>query len=326
MANSPFTPTSTVSKTPVTVQAPLSDADILANMKTNAPWNYKMYLSMNPSQQATLIKWAREASSGNPPTAQEIAKDTYSWDQTQLWTSQQVNLFNMSFTNPGEYKAEQAAAQNAIANLIKTNGLNPDQATIDKATTEAFLQGWGANDPRILDLLTNNSSFNTSGTLTGKAGTAQSDFMTIAANYGIPLPKDPTQLSNFIKSALGPLGEQGFEQYAKEQAKLIYPFMSAYIDAGGTVKSYLTPYATDIANTLDISPDAINWQDPKWQSLIVKTDPSKPGLNLPASRTDVMTKLKTDVQYGYDNTKQAKQQAYTIGAQLAERFGNRAAG
>lgn len=300
----------------------LSDEAILANMKATAPWLWKMWNdpSMTPEQKATFIKWGRMSASGTPPTDKEIATDTYAWDTTQIWTANQAAKFELSFTNPGEYKSQLKKAQDEITRLITLNGLNPDQGAIDTAVNESFLQGWGSNDPRILETLVGKSNLNPSTALTGKAGVAQTDILGIADAYGIPLPKDPNQLQSFIKSALGSLGNQGFTQYAKDQAKILFPWMTSAIDAGVTPKDYLTPMMTNVAKTLGINSADIDTTAPKWQNLFTQVD--KTGARVPASYGWIDKTVKTDSQYRYDYSPEGRKQGAEFASGFKSMFGN----
>lgn len=296
---------------------PVSDAQILADMKVNAPWNYALYTSpqATDAQRKQLLIWGHMSQQGHTPTPEEVAAATYSWPQTQLWTANQNAKFQESFTQPGQYKDELATAQRQIADLIKQNGLNPDQATIDKAVTESFLQGWGKDDPRILEQLTKGSTLNTTNP-TGAVATALDSFKQIAQQYAIPLPKDPAQLDTFIKNAVGPNGTvDDFTNYAKSIAKAQFPWMAAAIDKGVQPSAYLTPFATNIANTLDIPAASIDWQDPKYSSLLTKAD------GTPATFADAIAKVKTDPQYRYDYTSQAKSDAYNLATSIKQQFG-----
>jgi len=218
----------------------------------------------------------------------------------------------------------------SVTPIVNELGLKLSQDQLSKIATQAYENGWTSTD-QIKAAAEAEYHYDPNAKIPGGTiGKTISDMTAIANNYGIPLPKDPTQVENFIKGiiapgnqnpALGGNAEQIFTQYAKDQAKAIYPWMSAAIDAGIAPKTYLTPFATNIANTLDISSDQVNWQDPKWQSLLVKTDPSKPGVSTPANFSDVINKIKTDPQYGYDYTNQAKTDAANLASQIKQMFG-----
>lgn len=300
----------------------LTDAQILANLKVSAPWLYATYTSpaFTPEQKKVFVGWARDAAAGKAPTPQQMAAQTYNWPITQIWNDNQRAMFQKSLENPGQYKADLAATQTDIDQLIKTKGLTVDKNTRDRAVNQVLLQGMNLSDPRVIELLTGTYKYGSGLPATGQVSKTIADYGAIAANYGIPLPADPVKMTEFIKGAIGPNGnEQSFTDYAKNIAKAQYPWMSAQIDAGVTPKAYLTPYATHIANTLDLSPDAINWQDPKWSSLLTTKDAK--GVSTPSTFNDVLLKVKTDPQYRYDFTTQAKSDAYDLGSKLKSMFG-----
>ena len=165
-----------------------------------------------------------------------------------------------------------------------------------------------------------NTSTDTTSTDSGAIGKAKTDFATIAADYGIPLPNDPAQMQKFVDGAIGPGGsEDAFTQYAKAQAQLQFPWMATAIQNGATVKGYLQPYTTQIANTLGISEDAINWTDPKWQSVVAKKAPD--GTTVPQTADQALQTIKTDPRFGYNQTTQAKNDAYDAVQAIGQMFG-----
>ena len=308
----------------------VTEKDILADMAVTAPWLYKQYLDprTTDAQRKTFLKWGKEAAAGTPATPQEIAADTYSWDTTQTWTANQVAQYQKSFTNPGQFQAEMDAKKTELDSLIQQKGLKIDSATYDKALNETFMMGYQISDPRVVSLLTNTYHYDATATdpnavpVVNQATKSLSSFAQIAAAYGIPMPKDATKIDAFVQAAIGPNGTtENFLEYAKAQAKILYPFMGSAIDAGATVKGYLQPYATQIENTLDLLPGSINWQDSKWQSLVAKPDPAKPGLSTPQNMNEILTTIKTDPQYGYDKTMTAKNSAYDLAANIKQHFG-----
>lgn len=233
--------------------------------------------------------------------------------------------------DPATYDAGvKGILDSAVTPIINELGLQLSPESLKKVAEDAYTNGWTSTD-QIKAAVQAQYHYDPNAKIPGGTlGKTISDMASIASNYGIPLPKDPAQMESFIKGiiapgnqnpALGGNAEQIFTQYAKEQSKALYPWMSAAIDAGIAPKTYLQPFATNIANTLDISPDQVNWQDPKWQSLLVKTDPGKPGVSTQANMSDVINKIKTDPQYGYDYTNQAKGEAANLAAQIKQMFG-----
>ena len=303
---------------------PLTDSQILASLKTTAPWLYKTYTSpaFTAAQKKLFVGWARAAAAGKAPTAQQMAAQTYNWPITQLWNDNQRTMFQKSFENPGQYKSDLAATQTDVDELIRTKGLKVDKTTRDKAINEVLLQGMNLTDPRVIQLLTGTYQYDAAPTTapTGKVASSLSEFQKTASDYGIPLPTDPTQMTDFVKGAIGPNPDpNAFTEYAKGQAKLLYPWMSGALDAGGTVKNYLQPYATTIANTLGIAPDSIDWTDPKWSSVVAKKDPT--GVSVPQTLDQTLATIRTDPRFGFDASMKGKNEAYDLASGLKSMFG-----
>ena len=235
-------------------------------------------------------------------------------------------------TDPATYNAGVNGVLTSSVNPVATElGIQLSPDALNSVAEQAYINGWTSTD-QIKSALVSQYHYNPLATADqgGTLGKTIADLSAIASNYGIPLPKDPTQIESFIKQivapgnqnpALGGNAEEIFTEYAKNQATALYPWMSSAIANGISVKSYLTPYQTQIANTLDISPDSINWQDPKWQGLINIPDPTKSGQTIQANMNQVMKTIKTDPQYGWNYTNAAKTQASDFASQLKTMFG-----
>ena len=230
-------------------------------------------------------------------------------------------------TDPGTYKENVTKLLNdSIIPTATRLGIKLDDTSLQTIAETVYKNGWSSSQSLIENAITSQFHYDPKAAAAlagaGKSpGCAVSqtaaDFASIASDYGITLPKDPAQMDAFIKGAIGANGtENSFKDWAKQQAIHAYPFLADAINAGSTVKGYLGNYATNIANTLDLAPDAINWSDPKWQSLVNPIGATKlPNLN------DVLTTVKTDPKYGYDQTMGAKNNAYDLAANIKRTFG-----
>ena len=235
-------------------------------------------------------------------------------------------------TDPATYKQNvQYTLESSIIPSARRLGIKLDDATLSKIAEDVYKNGWSGSanlidnailsqyhyDPKAAD------AFSASGkSAGGEVSKTTSDFAQIAYDYGIPLPKDPAQMEEFIKSAVGPGGsEQSFTDYAKAQAKIQFPWMAASIDAGVTPKAWLTPIATQIGNTLDIPASQIDWTDPKWQGVLSTPDAKNPGIHTPNNINTILTKVKNDPAFGYDYTQGAKNDAYALGASIRQMMG-----
>ena len=227
----------------------------------------------------------------------------------------------------GQKKSDIGTYNQNVSNVLNdtvipaanTLGVKLDQATLQKIAEDSYTNGWTTVN-QINSAILAQKEF-----IPGKAATISSgaigktnaDFSKIANEYGITLPNDPTQLDAFIKGAVGPGGDEtAFTEWCKQQAIKAYPFLKDPITAGSTVSGYFGNYATNIANTLGIPASSINWSQPKWQSLVNPIGATEaPNLN------DVLYKVKTDPQYGYDKSPTAINDAYDLAAKIKGIFG-----
>lgn len=140
-----------------------------------------------------------------------------------------------------------------------------------------------------------------------------------AADYAIPLSDAAVQQWG-QKIIGGEATEEEFNAYLSEQAKSMFPSLSVALDRGITVRQYVDPYVQIAADTLEIPPDQINIADPKWLRAINQTDP-KTGDRTSMTLTEWQDTLRQDPTYGWDKTKQARQQATQLSTSVLKTFG-----
>ncbi len=306
-----------------------ADAAILKTLQTEHP-QWAQWVLQNPELKKTILAWAKIPGG---PTQEQIDAAVYPTKLVQDYNSIQQRLDKIQALSPGEYKYEVDQAGKWVDQEIASQGINVSFDNRQKLIDATLNNGWAQGSKNLRDAVAGYydastttvgsavGAKNVSSATSGTAATAMADFAKIAADYGVPVPTDPTKLNDFVKQAIGSNGsEQAFTDYAKAQAIQLYPWMKATLEAGGTVKGWLQPIATQLANTLDTTPDAINWQDPKWSGLISSFDP-KTGISAPRNINDILTTVKTDPKYGYDQTMTAKNNAYDLAASIKQTFG-----
>ena len=247
------------------------------------------------------------------------------------WLGSQGNYVRSAIieqkTNPGTYNQNvDTVLQSSIIPAATKLGINLSSDSLKIIAQNIYNHNWQADSVAIDNAIIAQYHFvpgaadklSFDGKSLGGLVSAETEkFTSIASDYGITLPKNPAQMEEFIKGAIGPNGtEQDFTDWAKQQAIHAYPFLADALTRNSTVKGYLGNYATNIANVLDIPVDSISWADPKWQSLVNPVGATKlPNLN------EVLTSIKLDPKYGYDNTVAAKNDAYDMAAKIKATFG-----
>lgn len=155
-----------------------------------------------------------------------------------------------------------------------------------------------------------------------RAGTiqnAQAELGGVAADYGVPLG-DRVAFSWASRIAAGQATTDGFQAWARNQAKRAYPPLAEDIDAGMTVREIADPYLQIAQQTLGIDPNRVKLNDPKWSAALQSRD-DKGKITGPMTTLDWQRKLMEDPAYGFDHTAQAQAAATQLVEQLGDAFG-----
>lgn len=142
----------------------------------------------------------------------------------------------------------------------------------------------------------------------------------IAKRYGVTLAEET--FNSFVnRIAVGDETMDSFQDYALNIAKALYPSVAAQFDAGRTFDDITSPFRQIAASTLEISPESIDFSDPKWVTPIVYQPDPKTGEQRLMNLSEWGRELRTNKAYGYEFTNQAKQQAYSVVETLGNLFG-----
>lgn len=139
----------------------------------------------------------------------------------------------------------------------------------------------------------------------------------LAGRYAVPLSEQA--MDTYAEQiASGTIVQADFENILRNQAKGLYPSLSAEIDRGLDVATITDPYRQVAASTLGISGELVNFADPKWNAALNFDD---------GKGRRMMTlyewgrHLRTEEQYGYDRTPDARNKAYEMVDRLGRAFG-----
>lgn len=132
-----------------------------------------------------------------------------------------------------------------------------------------------------------------------------------AEDYMIPLsPTDQGQWKG---------KEKDFAEFAREQAKGLFPTFAPAIDQGILPKALLGPYTAMAKNMLGpgVQPD---WNDPKWRAAIDGARTDK-GLPAPMTLSQWRDHIINTKEFGYEYTPQAHAVARQLVSDLHEAMG-----
>jgi len=98
-------------------------------------------------------------------------------------------------------------------------------------------------------------------------------------------------------------------------AKATHFQLAPQLDAGLTLAEIFSSYRDTAANTLELAPESISFNDPKFREAF--GGPNTP----PPTLGEWETMLRTDPKYGFEKTKKAKRDAVSMAMTIAKMFG-----
>ena len=271
----------------------------------------------------------------NDPVIGPILKQAAAnnWDNSQLFgaihkspkalawwthTSDTARGFDAeAVLDPAAHRQKITAQATQIAALAQADGITLDPNRVQQMAAQSLRLGW--NDQQVKNALAAEYHYNPAG-----ANALAQKVKGIMNAYLVPQSDSAIQSwTRQLMSAADPTAaENNIVAYAKEQAKSMFPALSAYLDSSpdANVQTYIDPYKQVAAQTLGIDPASIDFTQPKWNSLINQVDP-KTGQRTALSLADAQTKIRTDPPYGYGTSLQGKSDAADLGKSLSSAFG-----
>jgi hypothetical protein len=150
-----------------------------------------------------------------------------------------------------------------------------------------------------------------------RAGSTGRDVQRLATDYGVPLSE--ATMDRWMNDLIdGKVTTDDYTNYLRQQATSLYPTLANEIGRGVTVKTYADPYKEIAAKTLGLSPEEIDFSDPKWNVALNFDDgKGRRAMNL----FEWKEFIRSDERYGYDRTPEAQDKAYDMVSRLGRMFG-----
>lgn len=178
-----------------------------------------------------------------------------------------------------------------------------------------FALAGGASDQQIMqEAVGQFTKGSPSGNLPGVVGNNATAVKTTASQYAVPLSDDQARFFA-VGLSTGATSQAVVDDFMRDQAKSMYPYLTTYLDAGYTVKQFADPYIQQAANELEINPASIDLTDPKWGRVL------QPHNDAPMTLYDWQRTYRTDPSYGWDKTTGARTTAAQFTSSLAKTFG-----
>lgn len=153
----------------------------------------------------------------------------------------------------------------------------------------------------------------------GQIGDEMATLRGQANNYGLPM-SDQSLFSYAAQIAGGQLTTEDFNAYVQNQAASLYPTIAPAIQRGITVRQYVAPYLEIARQELGIDPTTVDLTQPQWNVML--DSKQQDGTRAPMTLSDWTRTIRSDPQYGYDNTTGARTQAAQFATQILNQFGN----
>jgi len=124
--------------------------------------------------------------------------------------------------------------------------------------------------------------------------------------------------SDIEKVLTGQMLSADYERQQREFAKTRYGHLSNLLDQGMTLESIASAYKTTAARLLELNPNAIDMSTGAFEQAVTFGEEGKKRL---MTNSEWEKLLRTDPQYGWEKTNNAKDEARALSANIAQAFG-----
>lgn len=250
----------------------------------------------------------------NQWTPQEFAGRLQGTKWFRTHTASQQKYIQLKTSNPAEFSSQIAQIRVGIQNQALKNGVTISDQRLNAMADDALKFGWTTDQVSAAIA----SEFKYTGQ--GAASPIVDGLKEEASKYFVPLSDQTLQTwaQHFIA---GTADQNTFDAYLKEQAKSLFPGLSAAIDAGVTPQTYTDPYKNIAANVLGVNPNDVNFMDPKWSKALFQVDP-KTGARTSMSLSDWQKTLMTDPTYNYAGSQNGQKAQFDIAQQIEKIMGS----
>lgn len=249
------------------------------------------------------------------PTLQGRLEQTNVWKTT---SAAQRDWRRIKATDPAQAEARIGQTLDQVNNMAASAGIQITPERARQIAEQFQSDGWS---PLQLQNAVGSEFHYTPGAQKGTIGKAEDTIKQIAASYLVPL-SDSTLADWERQIAQGTAADpEVFRQYIVDQAKGLFPTLAKQLDAGLTVQQLAEPYRQIAAGELDITPESIDFTQPKWnKALNTPTDP-KTGERGMMGLYDWQRTIRSDDAYGWRYTKKANDTMFGFENSLLQALG-----
>jgi hypothetical protein len=292
-----------------------ADANIPEDWRNAAAEAYPNYYAIvrNIPEVAALLERA-VAQSFTPEQFQAQLEQTAWWQQTT------ASAREFEINGQRDPATQQTLIDNKRVEIrdlaLSSFGVRLSDKRLDQLAVDSIRYGWSARflQNAIGDVATQS----TAGVSQLREGYIGQQLRKTANDYGIAV-SDATFNQWVNKVAVGEESTSSWQDYARVQAKNLFPSIADRIDAGETFQNIVDPYRESAARLLEIDGGEIDFTQPDWIKAITYQDDK--GQQRPMSFTEWNDYVRQNRSFGYEFTEQAQQRAYQVANRLADLFG-----
>lgn len=236
------------------------------------------------------------------------------WWRTTSASAREWQALNS--TDPAEAGAQRKKMVGQITGLLSQNGVlgNYSQSRIAQMAEDALRTG--ASGDEIARMVLADLHFDPNKPNEGGIGGSMMKVKDIAASYFQPVSDEVA--FNFARDiATGMKTMDAVQVHFRNLAKSRYPALGDELDSGTTLKQYFEPYIQQTAQLLEVSPDAVDLTEPRFNKMIENVDEA--GVRRPMTLSESATYIRNTNEYAH--TARANGEAAAFGEQLLQKFG-----
>jgi hypothetical protein len=252
-------------------------------------------------------------------TAQEYSSSKFVRElrKTDWWdrTYNAIRAFDIrEIENSGQVKREIEVKMQTVRDYVSGLGTQLPDAKIRELARNALRMGY---TDRELANAAGAAVYQVEGATPLRTGMIGQQIKTGARQFGVPL--SDASVDNWAKEiATGNQNFQDYENYLRQQAIGLFPSLQKEIERGLNVATLADPYIQTASRILGISPETVDFADPKWNIALNFTDQSgRRMMNL----EEWTRHIRTNDEYGYQYTDDAHNKAYMATSTIARAFG-----
>lgn len=279
-----------------------------ANAAKTADYGYAAaFLKAHPD---VAKKVAQAVKEGWTPSRLQAEIKTTPWWQKRTEAQRQSDVLRTE--NPAEWQRQINQKIADIHTEASNLGISLSDDDIAKMADQFLTNGSSQGEMQTAIAMKFSMG---SGEVTGQAGQNLDALTKTASDFGVTL--DPATAQKMVQDSLAN-GKTAadYADHFREQAKVLYPGISDWLDKNPTMTSrdYASPYLQIASNMLGQPVDQMDISDPKWSRLFSGNN------GQPLSADQWNSTIKTDGQYGWDKTFGAQQDAYQMVDSLRKTF------